>query len=364
MGLDSIKNNLDNKKIRLIIAYGSKGKYFHLKEFANALSKFGVVCKLVRDVDYSRGFPSKRIADWFPNKKFQKLIKEFKPDAIFIDRQSHFGKDVLKTNIPLFVLLRGHYWSEQEWAKKTIYKGIISRTVLDLRNKISEKVFGECTAIFPICKYLINIIKEHHPNQNTHVFFEGIDEKKWYPDTGMKLKHPCIGLLQDANWWGKTKEMLILKKVLKEMPQVTFYWAGDGPYRQKILEEFRDFENFVWLKRLDYPDKVREFLSEIDIYALISGMDLAPLTLKEAQLMEKPVIATNVGGIPEMMNDKVTGYLVKEGNAEDVINKIHVLLEDKKLSKQMGVSGREFVKNNFSWDVIAENFLRNIKSYL
>ena len=95
----------------------------------------------------------------------------------------------------------------------------------------------------------------------------------------MNVKHPCVGLLQDANWWGKTSEMLILKKVLKEMPNVHFYWAGDGPLRQRITSELSNYENFHWLGRLQYPDKVREYLSAIDVYALVTGMDLAPLTL-------------------------------------------------------------------------------------
>ena len=45
---------------------------------------------------------------------------------------------------------------------------------------------------------------------------------------------------------------------------------------------------------LQYPDKVREFLSEIDVYVLLTGMDLSQLTLKEAQLVKKPVISTNI----------------------------------------------------------------------
>ena len=44
---------------------------------------------------------------------------------------------------------------------------------------------------------------------------------------------------------------------------------------------------FIGLGSLDYPNKVREFLTEIDVYALISGIDMSPLTLQEAQLMEK-----------------------------------------------------------------------------
>jgi len=276
--------------MKLLIAYGSKGKYFHLKEFSESLSKLGVTCKIVRDSDYSTGFPSKNISEWFgTNKKFKKLVTDFRPDAVFIDRQSHFGVDVIKEEMPLFVLLRGHYWSEQEWAKKTIHTGLIVRMVLWFRNKLAEKCFENATVIFPICKYLEDVVKEHYPDKKIHVFFEGISFSRWYKVKGMKLNHPCVGLLQDANWWGKSKEMLTLQKVLESMPNITFYWAGDGPYREKILNTLNKYENFVWLGRLEYPDKVREFLSEIDVYALISGMDLAPLTLKEAQLMKKPV---------------------------------------------------------------------------
>ena len=73
---------------------------------------------------------------------------------------------------------------------------------------------------------------------------------------------------------------------------------------------------------------MRQFLTEIDIYALISGLDMSPLTLQEAQLMEKPVVATNVAGVPEMMIDGKTGFLVEEGNHEQLIKKLRLLLED------------------------------------
>ena len=344
--------------MKLLIAYGSQGKFFHLKEFSDALQKLDVKTMLVKDTDFSTGFPSKKPQEWFgTNKKFKKLIDEFKPDAVFIDRQSHFGIDTIKSKIPLFILLRGHYWSEIEWAKKTLYKGRLMRTVIWFRNNIAEKCFRNATAVLPICKYLEDVVKDHHPNQSTFPFLEGVDSNHWYNVDGKNLKHPCVGLLQGADWWGKTKEMLILKKVMKELPNVNFYWVGDGVYRNRITSELEKFENFNWLGHLQYPDKVREFLSEIDIYALVSGMDLAPLTLKEAQLMEKPVIATDAGGISEMMDNGKTGFLVKEGNSEDLIDKMSILLNDKKLASQMGKFGREFVINNFSWDVIAKRFL-------
>jgi len=351
--------------LRLIIASGSKGKLFHFREFKDALTKLNVECKLVIDTDYSSGFPSKKISDWFfGKKKFNRLIKEFKPDAIFVDRQSHFGSHAIDAKIPLFVLLRGHYWSEIEWAKKTMYKDPLMRSVLWFRNKIAEKCFREAVGIFPICEWLVKIVKKHHPSQSTHVFLEGIDAAKWYSCNGMQLKHPNIGILQSANWWGKTKELMILPKVLEFFPNVTFYWVGDGPYTEKVLSVLNKYKNFVYIGSLDYPDKVREYLSDIDIYALITGMDLAPLTLKEAQLMEKPVIATDVGGVSEMMQDKKTGFLVTEGDHLDLIQKISLLLNDKELAEKMGREGRKFVSDTFSWECVTKKFMDNIEADL
>ena len=350
--------------MKIIIAYGSKGKFFHMKQFSNALKELGVECMLVQDSDYSTGFPSKKILELIPNNKFKNLINEFKPDAIFVDKQSHFGLDAINKKIPLFILLRGHYWLELEWAKKTIHNNFKDKTILWFKNRTAEKCFEQASAIFPISNYLVDVIKKYHPNQNTPVFFEGIDHLALDSSKKMELKHPCVGLLQDANVWGKTKEMLILKKVLRKMPNLNFYWAGDGNYTKKIVGELEEFENFRWLGRLQYPEEVSKFLSSIDVYALISGMDLAPLTLKEAQLMEKPVIATNVGGIYEIMEDGKTGFLIKENDPEDLIEKLTVLFGDKNLREKMGINGKQFVIKKFNWNIIAKKFIENIKQYI
>jgi len=348
--------------MKLLIG-GSNTFMFHLQDFTKKLNELGLETKLVFDADYADGFPSRKIRRWFRyNKKFDKLIEEFKPDVIFVDRERHFGIAAIKRKIPLIVLLRGHYWSEMEWYKKTIYKKFPKNIALRKWEQIGKEIFEQSEIILPICRYLETITKQFVPNQKTDVFFEGINSSRWYKVEGMKLKHPCVGLVQRANWWGKTSEMLILKQVLEKMPNVNFYWAGDGPFRKKILEELGNYKNFHWLGKLEYPDKVREFLSEIDIYALITGMDLASLSLKEAQLMKKPVIATDVGGNPEMMKDGVTGFLVQKGNENEIIEKISLLLDDKQLSHRMGEEGRKFIEDNYSWDVIAKNFIRILES--
>ena len=80
---------------------------------------------------------------------------------------------------------------------------------------------------------------------------------------------------------------LSLEKVLEKLPNVKFYWVGDGPFRKEILSRLEKYKNFEWLGILEYPNKVRKYLSEIDIFALVLGLDMLPLTILEAQLMNK-----------------------------------------------------------------------------
>ena len=351
--------------MKLLIG-GSPSKIFHLKEFQNTLIKLGIECKLVIDTEIYEGFPSRTLKKWFQTKKkLEKLIFDFKPDVILIDRQhTLFDVAAVETKIPVFVLLRGDYWSEIKWAKETLYTGIVMKTVIKIKEKRAEKCFQGSTVILPICNYLKDIVKNNYPEKPANVLYQGIDPKKWYPSKGLTLKHPCVGLLQGAVIWGKTREMLVLQKVLESMPDVMFYWVGDGPYSEKILSVLKKYKNFKWLGALEYPDKVREYLTEIDVYALISGIDMSPLTLQEAQLMRKPVVATSVGGIPELMKDNETGFLVKKGNADELIKKLSLLINNKEKRETMGDAGKKFVEDNFNWNKIAKEFIDIVKNSL
>jgi len=72
--------------------------------------------------------------------------------------------------------------------------------------------------------------------------------------------------------------------------------------------------------------------------------------------MKKPIIATDVGGISESIS-KENGFLIKKGNYENWIDKISLLLEDEKMLRLMGENSHKFVKNNFMWDKIADDFI-------
>ena len=335
----------------------------YISQFAKSLEKKGVKCKIINDLDiYDSSLTNKKFFRWLKKpKKLQKIIDEFEPDAVFTERVSHLGSLILKMNIPLIIFLRGDYWSEVKSVKDSVNKKSTKQMEIWAKQKIAEKCFKESTIILPICKYLEKITQERYPMNTIHVMYQGIDVLNWTRKEGMKLNHPCVGLLQDANIWEKVKEMKILPKVLEKMPDVHFYWAGDGIYKDEILPLLEKYENFHWLGRLEYPDKVREFLSEIDVYALVSGIDMSPHTILEASIMKKPILATKIGGIPEsILNDK-TGYLIEEGDYNEWIKRINGLIQDNEKMIQIGNNGHDFILENFLWDKIANEFLEIIK---
>ena len=245
-------------------------------------------------------------------------------------------------------------------AKRTLYKSMPKKIAINKWEEIAEECFTNSDIILPICKHLDNVVKERYPKKKSAVMYQGIEPKNWFQSDGMKLKHPCVGLVQGAVILEKTKELLTLTDTLEKMPDVTFYWVGDGPYRDYVLPTLQKYDNFKWLGALEYPDKIRDFLTEIDVYVLLSGIDMSPLTLLEAQLMKKPVIATSVGGIRELMKDKENGFLINRGDSKKLKNYLEIILNDSSKSNNMGESGREFVIKNFSWEVIAKKFLEDV----
>ena len=354
--------------MKLLIAVDRK-RFFLIDQFADELRKKGIECLVIDDLDiYDKDEPGNKYLKWIGTpKKFQKIMNDFKPDIIFTERVSHFSSLVIKTDIPLIIFVRGedglpHDWSKINWKEQTLETSFSNKINIFTKQKIAKKCYEKATLILPICQYLEKIIRSNCPNKDVHVLYQGINQKDWFSEKGMKLKHPCVGFLQGAEIWEKTKEMLLLPDIMKKMPEVNFYWAGDGPYQKKILQILEKFDNFHWLGNLDYPGEVRQFLSEIDVYGLLTGIDMSPHTLLEAGLMKKSVIATNVGGVSESCIDNKTCFLIEKNDPQGWIDKISVLLKHKEKMKLMGNEGFEYVNKNFLWGKIAKDFIKILES--
>ena len=86
-----------------------------------------------------------------------------------------------------------------------------------------------------------------------------------------------------------------------------------------------------------------------------------PRVILEAQALSKPVIASRVGGIPEIIKDGENGFLVNPGDADDLAEKLRILLSDKKLAIEMGKRGREIIQEKFSNEEYIKNYLDMIR---
>ena len=94
-----------------------------------------------------------------------------------------------------------------------------------------------------------------------------------------------------------------------------------------------------------------------DVFASPSIQEGQGISLLEAQATAKPVVAFNVSAINEVVKNKETGLLV-EPDSYELANAISRLLSNKALREKMGHSGRDFVSNNFSWDICAQKMFQ------
>jgi len=147
-------------------------------------------------------------------------------------------------------------------------------------------------------------------------------------------------------------------KVVNKIPQTTFLIVGDGPLRG-ILEGLVSKQglcpNFIFTGfRTDVPNLISVF----DVGVLSSIFEGFGYVILEYMAQGKPVVATGVGGIPEIVEDKETGLLVPAGNPELLAEAIISLLQDKDKAREMGLAGRAMVESKFSAEKMVEEFER------
>src|SRR5208283_1330843 len=97
---------------------------------------------------------------------------------------------------------------------------------------------------------------------------------------------------------------------------------------------------------------VRRAYENADMFCMASFNEGVPVVLMESMAMELPVVATWVGGIPELVQDHVSGLMVSPGNARDLATGVRMKLDsDVKRRAEMGAAGRERVGEAFAGDV-------------
>mgnify|MGYP003708877067 FL=1 len=105
-------------------------------------------------------------------------------------------------------------------------------------------------------------------------------------------------------------------------------------------------------------DDAMKIIKSSQVIVVPSRMESLPTTVKEAFYLNVPVVATNVGGIPELIKNNETGLLVPSENIDELANAVNQLLNDHKKAKRLADNGNQFVKNNMTWDIILPKYIQ------
>lgn len=124
--------------------------------------------------------------------------------------------------------------------------------------------------------------------------------------------------------------------------------VGDGPDRPAVEEEVRRLELESAVELLGERDEVPQLLGSADVFVLSSHSEGLPISILEAMAAGLPVVASNVGGVPEVVVDGDTGLLVPPGDPQSLAAAIERLLEDPVLCRRLGEAGRIRVAEHFS----------------
>jgi glycosyltransferase involved in cell wall biosynthesis len=147
-------------------------------------------------------------------------------------------------------------------------------------------------------------------------------------------------------------------QVLKSHPRTKFLIVGRGELEASLKEEVKRARLEKQVCFLGFREDVAALLSLMDIFVLPSLSEGLSIALLEAMAAGKPVIATNVGGNPELVVDGETGYSVPPRDPDALAAKLRLLLGNKCQAKTLGDNGQKRVRQKFSLQAMADNYQR------
>lgn len=187
--------------------------------------------------------------------------------------------------------------------------------------------------------------------------YSGVDLNKFNPEgehgdlraeLGIPPEAPVLGTAAVLRY-AKGHEYLLeaMSGILASFPQTKLIIAGEGP-REEILRGIiagRKLGASVFL--LGFQENIPRVLNTLDIFLFPSTEESLGQAPTEAMAMGKPVVASRVGGLPELVQDGETGYLVSPADPKAIAEKVLLLLRDPQLRREMGARGRKFVEARF-----------------
>ncbi len=216
--------------------------------------------------------------------------------------------------------------------------------------KIANASFVACISNY--CRSQAMIFSKPSDWSKLHIVHCGVDPARYVSndaDARRKGKRLLfVGRLAAVK--GLPVLFSVLGKLREGHPDLHLTLVGDGPERKDLAQQVQDLglADCVTFAGYRSQTEVADLLGETDILILPSFAEGVPVVLMEAMAATVPVITTQIAGIPELVEDGISGALVPPGDANALASQIDKLLGDDKLRKKMGQVGRAKVLKEFN----------------
>jgi glycosyltransferase involved in cell wall biosynthesis len=268
-----------------------------------------------------------------------RAAREFKPDLVHVHSAAAFGLWALRTRIhPLVVSTWGSDVVDfpSNWGRRAYLRRVLRSA--DLLTATSQFLASATTQLCPEVAGRLQVVP----------FGVDIPEHVTPPPDG-PLRLCCLKAHKRV--YGLDVLLQAMKSVVAAQPDVQLTLAGEGPLTVSLKDLTQQLGLGNAVSFAGYLDRhaVGRLLQESHVMVMPSLKEAFGVAALEASASARPVVATTVGGIPEVVRDGSTGLLVPPGDAGALAEAIIKLGSDRATLYSLGQAGRKFVRKNFPW---------------
>jgi len=227
----------------------------------------------------------------------------------------------------------------------------------------TKRILKSADIVTTISHDLVSRIKEVY-DRDVEIIHCGVDINKFYPENIIKVKRDIgfdydkINLVSVGRLVKRKRFDILLyaiEKVKKINSDILLTIIGQGPEKEQLIEIINKLglQQNVSLVGFVEEELLLKYYQACDIFVLSSAHEGQGCSILEAMSCGKPIVATNIGGIPDSVINKYNGILVPVDNSEELAKALLLLIENEDLRLEMGINSRKRCINNFDWDIIA-----------
>lgn len=285
-----------------------------------------------------------------------KIFKKEKPDIVHLN-SSKMGLGALAARIAGIkkIIFTAHGWAfneERGLLSRTIIKVIHIFTVILCHKTIAVSEITKKQIGFPFNKKIV-VIK----NGLRETVLKEKESAREILSAKILQKNPkaCRLLSRNPKWIGTVSELHTNKGLLyainaisKINSSVIYIIIGEGEKRKELEEQAIKLGIYDRVFLIGHVDLASTYLKAFDVFVLSSITEALPYVLLEAGYASLPVVASNVGGIPEIIENNKTGILTFPRNSEEIKNSVEYLLKNPIDAAHFGDALRNKISKNFT----------------